>query len=181
MMLDSLIGLFTKPVWWVLDWIPHISVMHLYDKGVRVTGKRVKVLEPGWYWWIPNIHDILTDNVVRKARPLDKQTLTTANSIRVRVGAVLVFKVKKIVTWLVENEDPDHSLLVEAERCVRKYVEESDYDDIVGGSKELTEIAQQEMADAFGVEIERLAMTDFAETRAIDHSGINIFTATPSS
>jgi len=169
-MISDLIGLLTKPIWWVLNWCPHVNILHVYDAGVRVRGENVVVLSPGWYWWIPNVHDILSDNVVRKARALDKQTLTTKDGEVVRVGAVLVFRVVDVVKWLVENEDPDNSLLTDAERCVRAYVEMNDYEEIVGGGKELTEIAQEALGAAFGVQIERLAMSDFATTRAFDHS-----------
>lgn len=178
-MIDSLIGLFTKPIWWALGWFPHVGRIHRYDRAVRVSGPKVSVIEPGWYWWVPNIQDILSDNVVRKARALDKQTLTTKDGYVVRVGAVLVFKVTDIVKWLIENEDPDNSLLVEAERCVRFYVESNEYEDLLEASKELTYIATSELAEAFGVRVERLAMTDFATTRALDHSGISLSISQP--
>lgn len=166
-MITQLISIFTRPVWWVLNWVPRIGRLHCYQGGVKVTGRTVKVLGT-WYWFIPNVSEVFQDNVVRKARALDKQTLTTKDDVTVRVGGVLVFTVADVVTWLIENEHPDTSLLVEAERAVRRFVEAHTYDELRSDQRDLTPMGQAVLAGPFGVDIERLAMTDFARTTARD-------------
>jgi hypothetical protein len=166
-MFDRLLALLVTPLQWAMNWFPRIAVLHQYEGGVRVYGDSVRTLKPGWYWWVPNVHEILTDNVVRKARATPDQLLLTLEGKRVRVGSVLVFRVVEIQRWLVENEDPDEAILTEAERVVREAITS-------GVEGDLTFLAREILEPAFGVEIERLAVTNFAETDAIDHSGINL-------
>lgn len=173
-MFERFLAIFTKPIWWALDWVPQLARLHCYDGGVRVSGDRIKVLKPGFYWYVPNVHEVLTDNIVRKVRALEAQTLTTSDRKRVRVGAVLVFRVVDVERWIVHNENPDVSVLVEAERAVRSYVEARYFRAIVDDPKDLTALGIEVLENSFGIEVERLTITNFAEVEAIDHSGIEL-------
>jgi hypothetical protein len=175
-MLEPLISLITDPAHWTLNWIPHMARLPVHEGGVKISGARVKKLEHGMYYWIPNLTLIFTDNVKRKSRALENQTLTTSDEKTVRVGGVLEFSVENIVTWLVENEDPDQALLVQAGRVLRQWVEKNRFERIhefnpdKRRDDELTRLAQAELGSSFGVRVRLLGMSDFAMTQARDFS-----------
>ena len=162
---------------WLVGWVPHFGRLHLFERGVKVSGARFKLLRPGWYFWLPHFSNIYVDNVVRKVVELPEQLLTTQDGIRVRVGGLLVYTIEKIEVWLLENDDPDHGLLNEAARVLRDWVRGQTFDAIQtsGASEqdELTMAATDAMELTFGVDVRMLSLTSFAKTSAHDmhHSG----------
>lgn len=175
-MLEPLVSIFTTPVHWTLNWLPHIDRLHVHEGGVAISGRKVRKLKHGTYLWIPNLTEVFTDNVKRKSRALENQTLTTSDEKTVRVGGVLEFSVENIVTWLVENEDPEQSLLVQAGRVLRQWIEQNDFARIhefnpeKRRDDELTRLAQTELGTSFGVRVRLLGISDFAMTTARDFS-----------
>lgn len=156
---------------WLMGWVPHIGRVHRFQRGVKVSGRKVKVLT-GWYFFLPHFSDIYVDNVVRKVVVLPEQLLTTADGICVRVGGLLVYTIENIEVWLLENDDPDHGLLNEAARVLRDWVRAKTFDEIVrAGKPEMDELAMM-CADAveleFGVDVRGLGMTNFARTRSMN-------------
>ena len=172
--LVELVGIFTRPVRWLMDWIPHCDRLHITDAGVRIKGRKVKPLRHGFYWWIPNCTEILTVNIMRKARSLVDQTLTTADGKTVRGGAVIDFTIHNARTWLVENEDAEDCLLTEAGRVVCNWVRASEFKALVeDDSDDLTKLARAQLVRPFGIKLRRLGIDTIAQTTAKDfaHSG----------
>ena len=156
---------------WLMGWVPHIGRIHRFQKGVKVSGQKTKVLS-GWYWWLPQFSDIYVDNVVRKVVVLPEQLLTTADGQCVRVGGLLVYTIEDIVVWLMENDDPDHGLLNEAARVLRDWVRGKTFQQIVeakaGDMDELTMMCADAVELEFGVDVRGIGMTNFARTTSMN-------------
>jgi len=174
---------------WLLGWVPHMGRIQTYEAGVKMSGPRVRELRNtdrllgigprGVFLWVPHFSELFRDNVVRKVVELPEQLLTTADGERVRAGGVLVYHITNVVTWLAENEDPEHGLLVDASRVMREWVRSMTFAQVQAfrpakrGEDDLTKLAQAEMGADFGVRIRLLALASFARTDARDlhHSG----------
>lgn len=156
---------------WTMGWVPHLGRVHRFQRGVKVSGSRVKVLS-GWYFWLPHFSDVYTENVVRKVVVLPEQLLTTSDGHRVRVGGLLVYTITDIVIWLIENEDADHGLLNEAARVLRDWVRTRTFQDIVEADSsdmdELTMMCTDAVELDFGVDVRSLGFTNFAKTSSLN-------------
>lgn len=175
----------------LLSWLPHGARLHVHEGGVKISGSNVVELSrkrrwstlwlvPAWYWWVPRFSDIFTDNIKRKVIDLPDQLLTTKDRKRVRAGGVLVYHLQNVITWLVENEDPEDGVQVEAARVLREWVKARTFDEVQNYTAEkrsddvLTRLGQDQLGADFGVRVRQLSLTCFAETAARDlyHSGI---------
>lgn len=174
---------------WILGWIPHMGRIQSFEAAVKVSGPVVTEIKNsarlwkygprGLFFYIPHFTDVFKDNVVRKVQELPEQLLTTQDGKKVRVGGILVYHIANIVTWLTDNEDPEHGVQVEAARVLREWVVTMSFEAIQNfrptkrGEDDLTRSAQTQMGSDFGVRIRQLSMASFAETdsRDIHHSG----------
>ena len=165
---------------WLLSWLPHAARMPVHEGGVKISGKKVKALGPGWYWWVPRFTEVYVDNVKRKSVDLPEQLLTTKDDQRVRAGGVFVYHITNVERWLVDNEGPEDGIQTQAARVLREWVKARTFDDVQAfqpkkrGDDELTRLAQNELGTDFGVRIEQLGLASFAVTDATDlhHSGL---------
>lgn len=175
--LDTLFSLVYEVVHWAIQWMfPHMTMIEATDQGVKVSGKRVKVLDPGRHWYHRRLSTVYTANVKRQTHALEDQLLTTGDGKRVRVGGVLVYSITDIEKWLIENEDSADAVEEMAAHALREVVISASFDEMQKARErkrdELTRSAQ-EMLGMFGVRVEYLRLTSFAETDAKDlhHSG----------
>lgn len=172
---------------WLVSWLPHAARLPAHEGGVKISGERTRELRRGgwlrsWYFWVPRFSEIFTDNVKRKVIELPEQLLTTGDGKRVRAGGVMAYHITNVVTWLVENEDPEHGVQAEAARVLRGWVKDRTFDEVQEfkpekrGEDDLTRLAQAELGTDFGVRVRQLALASFAESDARDlhHSGLEI-------
>ena len=177
--LENLFAWIPELIGWCCSWLPRRGRLYVHEGGVKLTGAKVKVLEHGTFWFFPRWSECYVDNIKRKVVDLPKQVLTTKDGKRVRVGGVLVYHIRDIAKWIVENEDPANGVLIEAERVVREWVRHHDFDEVQNydpkkrEDDDLTKLAQDELGSDFGVWVRDLGFKDFAETDAKDlyHSG----------
>jgi len=164
---------------WFLSWLPRRGRLYAFEGGVCVTADKVKVLKFGTYWFFPRWSEVYVDNVKRKVIDLPKQVLTTKDLKRVRVGGVFVYHIRDIEKWIIENENPEEGVLIEAERVLREWVQGHTFDQVQNykpadrENDDLTRLGQGEFGADFGVWVRHLTFKDFAETDAKDlyHSG----------
>jgi hypothetical protein len=98
----------------------------------------------------------------------------------------MAYHITNVVTWIVENEDPEHGVQAEAARVLREWVKVQTFDEVQTfkpakrGEDDLTRLAQAELGTDFGVRIRQLGLASFAESEATDlhHSGLKIPGAT---
>ncbi len=172
---------------WMLSWLPHGARLPVHEGGVKISGTRVREVKHGgfsrsWYFWVPRFSEIFTDNVKRKVIELREQLLTTSDGKRVRAGGIMAYHITNVVTWIVENEDPEHGVQAEAARVLREWVKVQTFDEVQAFKPsrrdydDLTRMAQSELGTAFGVRIRQLGLASFAETAATDmhHSGLKL-------
>lgn len=172
---------------WLLSWLPHAARLPVHEGGVKISGRRVREIKPGWFWWCPRFTEVFSDNVKRKVIDLPEQLLTTKDDCRVRAGGIMIYHITNIERWLVENEDPEHGVKVQASRVLREWVKDRQFADVQKfkpGKRtedQLTRMAQAELGVDFGVRIEQLALASFAETDAasLHHSGGPIMPTAP--
>lgn len=172
---------------WLLSWLPHAHRLPVHEGGVKISGKRVREIKPGWYVWLPRFTEIFTDNVKRKVVELPEQLLTTGDGKRVRAGGIMAYHITNVTTWLVENENPEHGVQAEAARVLREWVKSEtfkavqDFKPEKRGDDDLTRLAQSQLGTDFGVRIRQLGLASFAESEAIDlhHSGLPIAPTVP--
>lgn len=175
--LETLFHLVYEIVHWIVSWSTlAMKMVEATDEGVKITGSKVKLLKPGFHFWHQELSSIYTTNVMRQTQPLADQLLTTKDGKRVRVGGVLVYRINDVLKWLIDNEDSQDAVEEMAAHSLREVIITSNFDDMqkarVQKRDELTRSAQ-EMLGMFGVRVEYLRLTTFAESDAKDlhHSG----------
>lgn len=173
---------------WLLGWIPHMGRVHAHEGGVKISGPAVaeltagmrvwRLLPRGVFFWVPHFSGVWLDNIKRKVVELPEQLLTTGDGKRVRAGGILVYHITNLTTWLVENEDPEHGVQVEAARVFREWVKTLTFEQVQAfrpakrGEDDLTRMAQAEMGADFGVRVRQLSLASFARSSAVDlHHG----------
>ena len=149
--------------------------------GVKIKGSEVFVLKPGTYWWNARWSEVYEENVRPRSTDLCDQLLTTKDGLRVRAGGVLRWGITNIETWLVNNDSPEQSLLVDAGRVIREHVVEHTFEELQSPSARLrrsdamTKEAQRELGASYGVRIQHLRLSTFARTNGLDiyHAGVS--------
>jgi hypothetical protein len=173
--LETLFHLIYELVHWTISWVvPDYGIIEAHERGVKVTGARVKELGPGGYWMHSARTTIYKDNVRRKVREPSDVVATTKDGFVVRVGISLSFTISNIKTWLMDNEDAEQGLLVDVQRVVLKFIRTHTFAEIQDHAEEaLTKLAQRELGRYFGVQVKGLGITTFASTelRDLNHSG----------
>lgn len=172
--LEPLFSWFGDLIDWAVSWLPSRGRLHVHEGGVKVTGESVNILKHGTYWYFPRWSEIFTDNIKRKVIALPEQTVTTQDGVSVRVGGVLIYHIKDIQKWLIENEDPEYAVQIDSCRILRDFVTERAFLNIQSyrpdrrGTDILTKEAQGAVGIEFGIHIRYLGFTSFAKTRALD-------------
>jgi hypothetical protein len=173
--LETLFHLVYELFHWIISWcVPDYGIVEAQEMGVKVTGARVTELSPGGYWQHSARTTVYKANVKRVVREPSDVVATTKDGIVVRVGISIAFIIVNIKTWLIENEDAEQGLLIDAQRVLLKFVRTHTHDQIQDLDEEaLTKLAQKELGRYFGVQVKGLGVTTFAETelRDLNHSG----------
>lgn len=145
-------------------------VINEFERGVRLRfGKFNKVLEPGFHWCVPfYIDHTIVDNVVTRTTELPPQTLTTKDNRTISVTAVITSNIRNIKKALLEVEGVDHALVDSCAATLGSYVSSLTWDELraVDTSDVLTEMCRKN-AWRYGIEIERVQLTDLAYSRVI--------------
>lgn len=174
--LETLFHLVYEMVHWIISWtVPDYDMIEAHEEGVKVTGPKVKILKPGGFWHHAARTTVYKANVKRVVREPADIIATTRDGDSVRVGVSLAFIVTNIKTWLIDNEDAEQGLLIDAQRVVLKFVRTHTFDEIQDhDEEELTKLAQKELGRYFGVQVKQLGITTFVETecRDLNHSGV---------
>lgn len=176
--LETLFHLVYEFFHWAISWVfPQMVHVRSDQRGVLVNGRKSRVVPPGHVWFWRNWSTLFVETIARRAPEMGDQPLTTQDDSTVRVGGVLVYTIEDVQKWILENEDPEHGLLVEASRVIRDYVVEHSFEEVQGlaardedddEDDELTAEARLQLEGAFGVRVHRLGLTAFAEARVMD-------------
>lgn len=159
------------------SWIPRPEIVRATERGVAFWfGKWVRVVNPGWRLNWPALMELETTPVVRQVLDLEPQTLMTKDGRPVIAGGVVVFKIQDVRAYLVENYDADDAIGEVASAALRDAIvgrsleEIQETDGRKSIDKRLSSIAQEALTP-FGVVVEYVRLTHFAEAQVINYVG----------
>lgn len=155
---------------------PRLFIVRKTEEGIKFKkGEIVIKLGPGLHIYWPLVSEIEVVPVVRQTLNLNSQTLMTQDGITVIASGVVVYTIKNITTYLVENYDAEESIAEVASGSVRDVIVNRTLKDIQENSRNTTDRAltkaASEVLDVFGIEVEYLRLTDFAKARIINIVG----------
>lgn len=174
-LIDFLVGTLELFQFWV--------VVYEYERAVLLRlGRFVRVLEPGLHWCYPFHIDVAQhDNVVTRTHILNPQALTTRDGRTVSVTAVVTSNIRDIRKALLNVEGVSHALNDSCSAAVGAHVARCDWAELrtEPAAEDLTKECRKQ-AWRYGIEIERVQLTDLALCRVIrlhtasaDHLPIN--------
>lgn len=165
-MLDRLIDLILQ---WV-GWLVPFTVIMQYERAVVLRlGVYRRELGPGLHWIVPfGIDSVLADNVVPRTTNLAGQSLTTKDGRTVIAAAIVTSSINNIRKATLEVEGVTEALRDSCYGTIGTLVASHTWDDLrkVEFLETLTKACRKN-GWRFGIEIERVALSDLASTKAI--------------
>ena len=170
-MLDRLIDLLLQ---WVGFFVPFVVIDQFEQAVVLRFGKYQRDLEPGFHWiWPFQIDRVIADNVVVRTTNLVGQSLTTKDGKTIIAAGVVTSSISNIRKATLEVETVDQALRDSCYGAIGLAVAATDWDDI--RSEPFVEVltkACRKNGWRYGIEIERVQLSDLAPTKAISlHQG----------
>lgn len=165
-MLDKLLDLLVE---WVKFFV-FFYVVDEYERGVVLRfGRFLKEVEPGFHWCLPfNIDVAHLDNVVPRTHVLGAQSLVTMDGKIIVVAGVVTAAIRDIKKAVLEVEGVDHALIDSCLAAIGSMVSSSTWDDLASEafSESLTKACRKQ-AWRYGIEIQRVQLSDLSPCRAI--------------
>lgn len=176
--MEGLFGWIGKLFEWVGRWVPRLEIIEANEGGVKfVRGRHVREVEPGLTVYWPLTTTILKTCVVRQILNLTTQTVTTRDGRAVVVSGIVVYRIHDVVLYLVDLHNADAAIANVALAAITRVVVGTDYDVLLENRDTLDDAltrAAIKDTEGFGVEIERVRLTDFAPCRALSVNGVNV-------
>lgn len=163
----------------LLSFIPRFRVVPAWQGGVLfVRGSRVKEFKSGLVWYWPLWTVPLTAPVNRQVLSLEPETVTTKDGKACIIAGVITYQVTDVVKYLVENYDADESISEVASACLREVVVDQPLSEIQKNNRKKIDNALtkecKELLEGFGVEVERVRITSFAEAKVVNVIGTGL-------
>jgi len=108
------------PVRWVRPW----------EGGVRVHGSRFREVGPGFHLVVPFFGEVTKINVKQQTVDCDTQEVRSASGTTWRVSISITYEVHRVANALVNVQDYETSLIVEAMNFVARWINLANDDDI---------------------------------------------------
>lgn len=117
------------------SWFPHPLRILATHRGVRFfCGKYVKVLEPGFYWYIPALTEIYVFPVVEQTDDLPVQSGCTKDCRPVAIGGLICYRIWDIRRALVECFEISHIIRDRSLAVFNAFVSQHTFEEIVEGA-----------------------------------------------
>lgn len=160
---------------WFGAWIPRLLIVRTTQGGVKfVRGKCVKVIVPGLAVYWPLVTAVEITHVARQAIDLPNQTLTTRDGRSVIVSGVVVYSIRDVKKFLVDNYDSHAAIAEVALSAVRHVVISSDFESLCRGGRVLDARLRAEARKSlksFGVDVEYVRLSDLSACRVVSLVG----------
>ncbi len=153
-LIDFLISLLDK----ILPWF----VVKQFDNGIILRcGKYTKTFQPGIYWKIPFLDEVMTHHIVITLLSIPVQSLTTKDGQQVVIKGVVKFKVENVKLLLLDVYDATDAISDITQSIIKKQVhirnwEECNNDDL---DNEITKKLRLEVKK-WGISVESVTLTD---------------------
>ncbi|MEY3868035.1 MAG: hypothetical protein RLZZ338_1926 [Cyanobacteriota bacterium] len=135
-----------------------------YQRGVIFRlGRLQKVRGPGMYWIIPVIDQKMQLDIRTKTVNIEPQETITADSVTIRVNAVLYYRLVDPTKAINKVENYELAVYQAALTTLRNVVGQNILDDVLQNRDKINTKVQEivdEMTESWGVVIERVEMKD---------------------
>ena len=154
----------------VLDLFFVWKIVDEYEAGVVLRfGRYHRTVGPGRHWkWPLGIDNVLVDNVVPNTNVIPEQVLTTKDDKKVVISAMVRWRIHDIRKILLEVEDAENvmadcamgEIAQHVKHCTLQQLHDED-------TSEPLYRAVRRRGWAWGIEIQELQITNFAETKVL--------------
>jgi regulator of protease activity HflC (stomatin/prohibitin superfamily) len=135
-----------------------------YQRGVIFRLGRTKaVMGPGLYWIIPVIDQKVRLDIRTKTVIIEPQETITADSVTIRVNAVLYYRIRDAAKAINKVENYEMAVYQAAMTTLRNVVGQNGLDDVLQNRDKINFKVQQvvdEITEPWGIAIERVEMKD---------------------
>ena len=144
--------------------ITGIRIDREYQRGVIFRlGRLAGVQGPGLYWIIPLVDQKARVDIRTKTVDIAPQEAVTADSVTIRVNAVLYYRILDAAKAINEVENYNMAVYQAALTTLRTVVGQNILDDILQSRDKISSTVQtivDEITDPWGIAIERVEMKD---------------------
>jgi len=169
--MDAALGWIGDLVRWLTSWLPHLLLVRKTERAVKFIRAGTREVGPGLHLWWPITTQVEVRAVVRQVLGLGSQTLTTKDGQAVVADGLLVFSIKDLHAFLVENWNAEDSLGEVGQAGIRKAIVNMDFAAVQGAMADvdnrLTKEAQK-LLESFGVDVELMRLTSFARAHVVN-------------
>ncbi len=159
--MEALIGIIIPVVIFALT---GFKIDREYERGVIFRlGRMSSIKGPGIYWTIPFVDQKAKIDIRTKTVDIQSQETITADSVTVRVNAVLYYRVLDPDRAINRIENYEFAVYQGAMTTLRNVVGQNILDDILRNRDKINHQLQEivdEMTDPWGIVIERVEMKD---------------------
>lgn len=164
-MIDRLIDFLLQ----FLDQILPFKVITQTDGAVRLRlGKFVGILNRGLHYKIPFVDEIMSHSILWSTMSLSSQSLTTKDKKCVVVKGIIKYRIADVEVFLLEVWDAIDALSDMTQGIIFDIVKERTLDELqVSDLKPLISRKVRAEAKRWGIEVETVTLSDFAEITSI--------------
>jgi regulator of protease activity HflC (stomatin/prohibitin superfamily) len=166
----------TELVQWLGSWIPRIAVCQANEGGIKFrNGKRVAVITPGIYIYLPALTPVHTTSMARRTWDLPTQRLTTKDNRTIMVNATVVGSIFDVEKYFVDCFDGEGETIPDRGRkgvvpCVISRTFDEFRDDMTEDAEKEATRGVRSALHPFGIRVEEVFFSDFVETKHISLS-----------
>lgn len=135
-----------------------------YQRGVIFRLGRVQTVKgPGLYWIVPIIDQKMQVDIRTKTVDIEPQETITADSVTIKVNAVLYYRLIDAAKAIVKVENYEKAVYQAALTTLRNVIGQNILDDVLQNRDKINHKIQEvvdEMTEPWGVIIERVEMKD---------------------
>jgi regulator of protease activity HflC (stomatin/prohibitin superfamily) len=135
-----------------------------YQRGVIFRLGRTKAVKgPGLYWIIPGVDQRVQLDIRTKTVSIEPQETITADSVTIRVNAVLYYRIRDAAKAINKVENYEMAVYQVAMTTLRNVVGQNGLDDVLQSRDKINFKVQQvvdEITEPWGIAIERVEMKD---------------------
>lgn len=135
-----------------------------YQRGVIFRlGRSKGVMGPGMYWVIPVVDQKAQVDIRTKTVDIEPQETVTADSVTIRVNAVLYYRILDPMKAIIKVENYQMAVYQTALTTLRNVVGQNILDDVLQNRDKINTKVQEivdEITEPWGIVIERVEMKD---------------------
>ncbi len=150
--------------------VPAIFLISPDEAGVRVTlGTRVKVMDPGFYFFWPIIQKIIYATVTTQVKDLRSQSIPSKGGRDLILSGAVKYKIVDIQKAVLEVQDYDRSLEALSLGVLLAVASTMTEDELIDTEHLGDEILRKirEEAAGWGLKLQKVYITDLGRTRNI--------------